>query len=128
MPQLEINEVVLVHCNIVGINMKQNQHTKYSTNNPLPKKCPYSELFWPKFSRIRTEHEEIWSISPYSARIRGNADQNNSEYGYFYAVNHIYSEIFHSVSIYRSMVYRSKFRVSRDRGQKKFNSGYQWCK
>ena len=26
------------------------------------------------------------SISPYSVRMRENADQNNSEYGHFYAV------------------------------------------
>ena len=35
------------------------------------------------FSRIRTEYGEIRSISPYSVRMRENADQNNSEYGYF---------------------------------------------
>ena len=49
----------------------------------LRKKCPYSELFWSAFCRIRTEYEEIQSISPYSDRMRENADQNNSEYGYF---------------------------------------------
>ena len=37
----------------------------------LRKKCPYSELFWSAFSRIRT----FW--------MRENADQNNSEYGHF---------------------------------------------
>ena len=51
--------------------------------NPLRKKCPYSELFWSAFSRIRTEYREIWSISPYSVRMRENTDQNNSEYGHF---------------------------------------------
>ena len=30
--------------------------------SPLCKKCPYSELFWSKFSRIRTEYGEIRSI------------------------------------------------------------------
>ena len=48
----------------------------------LRKKCPYSELFWSSFSRNWTEHEEIRSISPYSARMRENAYQNNSEYGH----------------------------------------------
>ena len=38
----------------------------------LRKKCPYSELFWSLFSRIRIEYG-IWE-SP---------DQNNSEYGHF---------------------------------------------
>ena len=42
-------------------------------------KCPYSELFWSVFSRIRTEYR----ISPYSARMRENTDQNNSKYGHF---------------------------------------------
>ena len=49
----------------------------------LRKKCPYSELFWSAFSHIRTQYEEIQSISPYSVRMRENADQNNSEYGHF---------------------------------------------
>ena len=49
----------------------------------LRKKCPYSELFWSVFSRIRTEYGEIRSISLYSVQIRENADQNNSDYGHF---------------------------------------------
>ena len=49
----------------------------------LQKKCPFSELFWCAFSRIRTKYEEMLRISPYSVRMRENADQNNSEYGHF---------------------------------------------
>ena len=49
----------------------------------LRKKCPYSELFWSAFSRIRTEYGEILRISPYSVRMRVIADQNNSEYRHF---------------------------------------------
>ena len=49
----------------------------------LRKKWSYSELFWSAFSRIWTEYGEIGSISPYSVRMRENADQNNSEYGHF---------------------------------------------
>ena len=45
--------------------------------------CPYFDLFWFAFSRIWTEYEDIRSISPYSVRMRENADQNNSEYGQF---------------------------------------------
>ena len=52
-------------------------------NPSLRKKCPYSELFWSAFSRIRTEYGEIPRISPYSVRMRENADQNNPEYGHF---------------------------------------------
>ena len=54
-----------------------------NVNPTLNKKCPYSELFWSAFSRIRTEYGEIRSISPYSVQMRENADQNNSEYGHF---------------------------------------------
>ena len=59
----------------------------------LRKKCPYSELFWSAFSRIRTEYGEIKSISPYSVWTRENADQNNFEYGHFsrsVAISNIY--------------------------------------
>ena len=40
-------------------------------------------MFWSVFSRIRTEYGEIRSISPYSARMWENTDQNNSQYGHF---------------------------------------------
>ena len=43
----------------------------------------YSELFWSLFSRIRTEYGEKRSVSSYSARMRENTGQNNSEYGHF---------------------------------------------
>ena len=46
----------------------------------LRKKCPYSELLLSAFSCIRTEYGEIRSISPYSVRMRENANQHNSEY------------------------------------------------
>ena len=54
----------------------------------LREKCPYSELFWSAFSRIRIEYGEILLISPYSVGMQENADQNNSEYGHFlYSAN-----------------------------------------
>ena len=50
----------------------------------LRKRCPYSELFWSVYSRIRTEYGKIQSrISPYSVRMRENTDQSSSEYGHF---------------------------------------------
>ena len=49
----------------------------------LRKKCPYSELFWSVFSRIRTGYREILRISPYLVQMREKTDQNNSEYGHF---------------------------------------------
>ena len=48
----------------------------------LRKKCPYSELFWSTFSRIRTEYGEI-CISSYLVWMRENADQNNFKYWRF---------------------------------------------
>ena len=44
----------------------------------MRKKCPYSELFWSVFSRIRTD-----SFSPYSVQMQENTDQNNCEYVHF---------------------------------------------
>ena len=41
----------------------------------------YSGLFLSVFSRIRTEYREILRITPYSALMRENTVQNNSEYG-----------------------------------------------
>ena len=49
----------------------------------LREKCPYSESFWSAFSHIWTEYGEILGISPYSVRMRENAEQNKSEYGHF---------------------------------------------
>ena len=49
----------------------------------LREKCPYSELFWSVFSRIRPKYGEILRIYLYSARMRENADQNNFEYEHF---------------------------------------------
>ena len=49
----------------------------------LREKCPYSELFWSVFSRIWTGYGEILRISPYSVRMRENANQNKSEYRHF---------------------------------------------
>ena len=40
----------------------------------LREKCQYSQLFWSVFFRTRTENGEIWSISPYSVRMRGNTE------------------------------------------------------
>ena len=48
----------------------------------LRKKSPYSEIFWSVFSHIRTNYGEIRTISPYSVRMRENADQKYSEYGH----------------------------------------------
>ena len=51
--------------------------------NTRREKCPYSELYWSIFSRIRTKYREILSIFPYLVRMRENTDENNSEYRHF---------------------------------------------
>ena len=51
--------------------------------NSLRKKSLYLELFWSVFSRICIEYGERRSISPYSAQMWENSDQNNFEYGHF---------------------------------------------
>ena len=48
----------------------------------LCKKSPYSEFIWSAFSRIRTEYGGLLRKSPYSLRMRENADQKGSEYGH----------------------------------------------
>ena len=63
----------------------------------LRKKCPYSELLWSVFTRIRTEYREARSISPYSVRMWENTDQNNSEYGHF-SRSHLHSVLLSPVS------------------------------
>ena len=65
----------------------------------LREKCPYSELFWPAFSCIRTEYGEILRISPYSVRMRENTDQNNSEYGHFLRNVFVYKSLTKTVKI-----------------------------
>ena len=40
--------------------------------------CPYAELFWSLFSRIRTEYGEMRSILPDSVQKWENTDQNNT--------------------------------------------------
>ena len=73
-----MNTCVVAWC-FVTSHSSQGTYVTYA----LRKKCPYSELFWSVFSHIWTESGEIRSISPYSIRMRENADQNNSEHGHF---------------------------------------------
>ena len=62
--------------------------------NSLREKCPYSDLFWSAFSRLRTEYGEILGISPYSVQMREKADQNNFKYGHFLRSDYLLSTIF----------------------------------
>ena len=70
MPQLEINEVVLVHCNIVGINMKQNQHDSRVLCTFVPNKSNGQLLNIPLTIHYLK-----------SARIRSYSDPNFPAFG-----------------------------------------------
>ena len=58
----------------------------------LREKCPYLELFWSAFSRIRSEYGETRSICKNSVQMREIADQNNSEYEHFSSTEAYISE------------------------------------
>ena len=53
------------------------------------KKCPYSEIFWSVFSRIRTEYREILRIPPYSGRMWENTDQKTPNTDTFHGVSYL---------------------------------------
>ena len=69
-----INKITLVDNDKVISNDKQL--CKTFSNFLLGEKCPYSELFWSVFSRIRVEYGEI-------AQIHENKDQKYSEYEHY---------------------------------------------
>ena len=60
-----------------------NSFLRYKSKYPLRKTYSYSEFFWSVFSRIQIEYRETQSISPYSARMRENMDQENFEHRHF---------------------------------------------
>ena len=62
----------------------------------MREKFRYSKLFRSPFSRIWAKYGEILRISPYSVRMRENADQNNSKCGNFSRSHksHIWFHIF----------------------------------
>ena len=44
----------------------------------LCEKCPYLNIFWSVFSRIRTQYGEIQSFPPYSVQMPENTDQHGT--------------------------------------------------
>ena len=92
----------------------------YFNNSSLIKlreECPYSEVFYTLFSRIRTEYGEILRITPYSARMWKNADQKIPEYGYIlrsliYDWNLICQDsdhvLFHFLSIFKNASFKGE--------------------
>ena len=49
----------------------------------LRENCQNTEFFWPLFSHILTEYEDLLRKSPYSVQIPENPDQKNSVFGHF---------------------------------------------
>ena len=72
---------IKAYCVNVVVNIKKTYLLKQI--HALRGKCPYSELFWSVFPRIRTGYGQILPISPHSVQMPENADQNNSKYGHF---------------------------------------------
>ena len=66
-----------------GSGLLKSRKNSFRVNLVNCIKCPYLELFWSVFFRIRTEFGDIRSISPYSVWMRENTEQNNSEYRRF---------------------------------------------
>ena len=58
----------------------------------LRKKCPYSELFWSVFCRIRTEQGKILRISSHSVRMQKIQDRVTPNTDTFHAVFLLYME------------------------------------
>ena len=87
----------------------------------------YLEFFWSVFSRIRTEYGEI---HPYSAQMRKNTDQKNSEYGYFLRSECcVSSRSFNKFCIYTSSLLEvfHKIGVDRNFAQKHLCRGLKAC-
>ena len=76
-----------------------NQHSL-----SLHKMCPYSEIFWSVFSRIRTEYGEIRSTSPYSVWRRENTHQKKLPIWHFsrndYKTGNCYSNWFFKTTFF----------------------------
>ena len=58
-------------------NFEKHKITRACVILSLHKKCPYSDLLWSAFSRIRAKYGKIGNICQYSVRKQENADQNN---------------------------------------------------
>ena len=69
-----ILKIPAVKNGLLGFSISTTEtYLKFPVSN---KSCPYSELFWSVFSRIRIEYEEILRIFSYSVRMRENTDLN----------------------------------------------------
>ena len=60
---------------------------------PCVKGVQLRSFFWSVFSRIRTEHRDLLSKSPYSVRIRENTNQKKT----------LYLDTFHSMTFFKTI-------------------------
>ena len=73
-PRAEITRYFRFNCALISTphgHLIHNFTNVGTEGESLRKKCPYSELFWAGFSRIRTEYGEILRICPYLVRMEG---------------------------------------------------------
>ena len=75
-------------------------------NRTLREKCPYLELFWSVFFRIRTEYGEVLRIFPYSIQMWKNKGRHNSEYGHFLRGGRSKLQYSRILSMYRNILNR----------------------
>ena len=73
---MDSNTDSLFRC-LLCYNFEKRKTTRACVIRSLHKKCPYLDLFWSVFSRIRAKYGKIGSICQYSVRKQENADQNN---------------------------------------------------
>ena len=99
----------------------------FSPQRTLLKKCPHAELFWSAFFRIRTEYGETLRISSYLVRVRGNRDENNSEYGHLSRSGKLHSQHIYSASLrIQSECGKMRTRITPNTGT--FHTVVTWCK
>ena len=102
---------------------------KFSENICIGCHCVKSvhiRSFLIRISRIRTEYGNLLCNSPYSVRMRENADQRNSKYGHFSHSVFLSEEWICKSPIYRRalpLAYLMQFGVYRS-----FQYGYVWPK
>ena len=64
-------------------SMALNYIGKKYLNEPMRKKCQYSEILWSVIFSFRTEYGDLLRKSPYSVRMRKNMNQQNSKHRRF---------------------------------------------
>ena len=82
-PDLQDNVDLINEKQAELVEMEDNINLRWVPGKNRSMKSVRIRSFWSVFSRIWTEHGDLWSKSLYSVRIRENTDQKNSKYGHF---------------------------------------------